>query len=378
MNEKIIKKNVFNLAGFVNIMEKLNYENFYFRGESKEYPNRMFSSLFRDYKNSDIKLDEIYTNLITEYYRNIGNRISDIEKNNFLAFSQHHGLKTNLVDFSASPIVSLYFACDTDKNCSDDDMGYVYLLDKEKCMNASKIISRIGNPDKLRLNYFNDFSLNIHEFANMIDNYINTKENYFQYYAKNLLIFSNIFKSIKSNLSTYKTLEYLKSYVEVHTKQTEETLSSGELRDEFDIFEQKFIEEADLEELKCLFHTRRFALILKQYFSDIQTTEFTGENINFVFPEMPYMLFQTPVKFDRIENQEGIFIYQSYFHYFDPNIQKYKAIFQHIKPNIVIKIHNQRQILNELDSIGINRKYIYGDYDNISRYLNEKFLKNII
>ena len=46
---------------------------------------------------------------------------------------------------------------------------------------------------------------------------------------------------------------------------------------------------------------------------------------------------------------------------------------QKIKPNIVIQIDNQKEIMKELDMVGINRKYIYGDFDSTAQYINMKF-----
>lgn len=51
---------------------------------------------------------------------------------------------------------------------------------------------------------------------------------------------------------------------------------------------------------------------------------------------------------------------------------------QEIKPDIIVEIHNQKKIMKELDMIGINRKYIYGDFDNAARYINDKIIEKFI
>lgn len=38
-----------------------------------------------------------------------------------------------------------------------------------------------------------------------------------------------------------------------------------------------------------------------------------------------------------------------------------------------IIISNKKQILRELDNIGINKKFIYPDSDNIAQYIKEKY-----
>ena len=39
---------------------------------------------------------------------------------------------------------------------------------------------------------------------------------------------------------------------------------------------------------------------------------------------------------------------------------------------MVIQVDNQKEIMKELDMVGINKKYIYGDFDNTAQYINMK------
>lgn len=48
---------------------------------------------------------------------------------------------------------------------------------------------------------------------------------------------------------------------------------------------------------------------------------------------------------------------------------------QKIIPSMTIQVNNQKGIMKELDMVGINKKYIYGDFDNTARYINEKFFE---
>lgn len=41
-------------------------------------------------------------------------------------------------------------------------------------------------------------------------------------------------------------------------------------------------------------------------------------------------------------------------------------------PDVVIVIENKEKVLQELDFMGINEKFIYGDYDSIARYIRKK------
>ena len=48
---------------------------------------------------------------------------------------------------------------------------------------------------------------------------------------------------------------------------------------------------------------------------------------------------------------------------------------QRVWPEYVIVVENKETVLQELDFVGINEKFIYGDYDNIARYIKHKYEK---
>jgi len=59
-----------------------------------------------------------------------------MQQNHFLTFSQHHGTPTNLLDFTTSPLISLYFSRQDD----DSNVGCVYFIDENKIIDMSKYI----------------------------------------------------------------------------------------------------------------------------------------------------------------------------------------------------------------------------------------------
>lgn len=118
------------LAEYIGIIKKYNLHNGCFRGKNQKYPN-ISSSLIREYisKGENFGLVDIYADLLRTYYQEVGYELDKMQGENFLAFSQHHGLKTNLIDFTTAPLVALYFACERDKY--DFDSGYVFIFCKK-------------------------------------------------------------------------------------------------------------------------------------------------------------------------------------------------------------------------------------------------------
>lgn len=72
-------------------------------------------------------------------------------------------------------------------------------------------------------------------------------------------------------------------------------------------------------------------------------------------------------------NQQGLFIYQTYLSFVESVYDAEIVAKQRVWPNEIIVIENKEQILKELDFIGINKKFVYGDYDSIASYIKNKY-----
>ncbi len=126
MNDKCVVVN--SLSEYIAAIEENNLFNYISRGESQKYDKPLSSSIQRT-------LLKNYTEILETYHLNVETSINKIQDKNFLAFSQHHGIPTNLLDFSFSPLVSLYFSMD---GCQEK--GYVYFLCKDKTVNINVAI----------------------------------------------------------------------------------------------------------------------------------------------------------------------------------------------------------------------------------------------
>lgn len=130
------REKIKSLAEYIELISKSEFQDSYFRGENDKY-DKISSSLIRNIDNINdfIGVEEVYDNLQNAYYQEIGYQLDKTQEENFLAFSQHHGLKTNLIDFTTAPLVALYFACE--REIYNAATGFVYILKKKNTIDAS-------------------------------------------------------------------------------------------------------------------------------------------------------------------------------------------------------------------------------------------------
>ena len=116
------------LSEYIAAIEKYNLFDSISRGESREFNPPLRCSIYRH------DLDQ-YTRMLEQYHLDVETAITPVQDRNFLAFAQHHGLPTNLLDFSFSPLVSLYFCVD---GCTG--RGYVYFVHKDKLVGINEVL----------------------------------------------------------------------------------------------------------------------------------------------------------------------------------------------------------------------------------------------
>ncbi|MCU5754341.1 FRG domain-containing protein [Lactococcus lactis] len=107
-------------------------QKLFFRGEPQDYlakkgKPRNRASGFRWMEDNN-KLFIEMKNLRNDYYQEIGYSLSEKDEDNFIAYCQHHGLPTELIDITENPLVALYFAYEKDV----DQEGMVYLFNKDR------------------------------------------------------------------------------------------------------------------------------------------------------------------------------------------------------------------------------------------------------
>lgn len=381
---------------FINFIVNTNTEDYYFRGEKKEYPN-IVASAFRPVQK--IENTTNYYNieyLISEYYKEVGYRLSDIERENFIFFCQHHGIPTNLIDISSNILPSTYFACLEDEGSKTSDIGMLFLFNKKKTYNF--------NPNNLK------YPSLLHGFIKLDEFSVST-------------IFSSLFSVYMKDPSYFKTciIDFFEKYIhfvdnfncaitnpqskifltEILNDKNTKNLTPDELllkcsdlnRIEFPIstrigFSEKIYDivkksTINLIEIEILGITDYLSLL---YF--MLSDSVSGLNTDgFSIPLLPYFVVESTVLFDRMKTQSGSFFYQNYIGFSEEeffslnnlyqNEKEFSKldntrIFQHFKPDLVVEIYNKNEIMNFLNKLGINKRYLFDDVDTVAEYLVKK------
>ena len=338
-----------------------------------------------------------YTKLLEEYHLDVETTINQIQDKNFLAFSQHHGIPTNLLDFSFSPLVSLYFSVD---GCNDK--GYVYFINKTKMVNINRVIYEKtlgwGMFEDL-LNY--DLELCKNVLPQMSEAFITNREELIAYFENHAEKFIAAFRKrrVKSNLDSLEggVDDFEKALIQykedkpkweaddrIHDKITLQIYSSvpnflrsmqrifkGELHYPTDFFEN-YSKVSNMRLIGAHYvaniHVMMFLLKMEEieycYNGRIDKNKLEYE-LEFPF----YFTYHPPVIDERVRNQSSVFVFQP----FSTNRCYIEGlpiqIWQKITPDSIIEIQNPEIIKKELDAIGFNSKHIYCDYDSIAKYI---------
>ncbi len=377
------------------VSEIINYKNYFFRGESQDYlvkrgQSRNRASGFRWMENNNKSFLEM-KNLRNKYYQEIGYSLSKKDEDNFIAYCQHHGLPTELIDITENPLIALYFACEKD----EDYEGMIYLFNKarfneipieksivgkkisEQSFNLLDFISVESQYDRgSDLTFLNKeiAALIKYEFTNV------TNEDYdFKSYAHlKSLITEEVIKQYKiafNNNPDFFNIPGPYSYGIDSTTGNDIIPYLNEKQDIIEILKEESAARdintpITMDELKSIegfleienrYNWSLGDIIWDLFAEMVDKQEVWGITIDFSI--FPYFIFKPSVKFDRMVNQQGIFIVQQFF----------KDRHQELIPDFIFKISNKNEILKELDRIGVSKKFIYPDHDNIAQYITQKF-----
>jgi len=329
-----------------------------YRGESDNY-DEIQSNAFRKGKAP-------FLNMESEYRKKFNEKVNTLDlamvfefsralenkglQNHFLAFSQHYGLPTNLVDFTWDPLIALYFACEK----YEDKIGYVYLVESD-CIDVTSLLSNKAE-NNLAYMFMNEKDI-IDKLYPLFDEYEKKfPEKFYMYY-----------KRLDDEYKFRDTIIPDTRFPNYNEGEYKEEL--GEISKEFqklkiNNFENKVV-ISYFNELWC-------------YLDDILNEEIVSEWTNGI----PPLLYKPQLDLKRAKAQSSLFIYQVYLSYEEKNGARFTTK-QRIWPDKVISIKNKKTILKELNELEetrkINAEKIYvknsanDDLDNIAKIIKKNY-----
>lgn len=360
---------VSSVSDFIKQIEELRSSFCLFRGEADFYEhNFMRAKALRSYSNTcdnPRPVDPFFLKM-KDFGRYVKHRLTENEQNNFLAFSQHYGIPTNLLDVTTSPLVALYFACQP-RGCKSTngwrskyfighksrcDFGFVYVF-RDYVDITSFIEDASGQPfNLLEIIFLN----NSKEYQEILPVFQVLKDRNPEYFAALLDEAKNCYVS-----ELYYEPDCEDGFLEVLFDADPLSAYWGLVRKD-ESLEFVNIENVDPD---VQLYVALAAFILRQ----IKLLKVPMWNIDF----LPNFLYRPNLNFERIQNQKGLFLYQMFYTYPDSLSDVPISPIQRLKMEpILFEIHNKKKILHTLDMLGFNEMTIMSDYDSIAHYINNQ------
>lgn len=410
------EKKIFTVLDFLKLINKYQNKddiNFYFRGENGNYIERI-PGIYRTIENNT---KFRYSNLVYEgtrdYYYDLFSELgwstNSIKYFEQIVDAQHFGAVTSFLDITSNPLAALFFSASG--NYNEDGKVYVYATKPESVkryfghtislMTALNFVPKKGINDFL--NFFNLLKryispksrlgisifkrdITLQEFLNNIENSFEKQpithvpdDKFIINYLKNPFIEQTlridrngkkITKKQDSNKAKNNIIKFIKKIYPDPNDRTlhYETISLNilDLKSYQDYLIQKISDKITI-----------FLNLLNQV--SINNDKFIYPYAIFEDMQKSYIVYPSRLN-ERIKNQRGAFIMPGYFSSEKMNINEIqsninKSINKSIKEKarIIVDSNSKKQILNELQRLGIDEGFIYPDIEHISKTISEKY-----
>lgn len=354
------------VADFLAKIKKYELSECIARGECRNY-KCIQSGMFR--------VDDPRKNswVIQQYYNLVGNSLTELQKKHFTAFSQHYGIPTNLIDFTSSPLVALFFAC---QDADTFEKGYVHFIKESKLIDISDNVDFINEKNYLQLLLsFSDDTFDI-----VIDFVEKVRDLCLIYNDENtdfLVSSINYYIQLAIGNDTYRErscdIDFMQLNYEVEYKELVQQLREQRhnlLNEKQCHFLERLYKKFKYDDHELIDLILYYLIIIKV----VHETFDPGLIWGIKELRLPvYFVYRPPLIVSRIDNQASIFIQQQYLEFtLDSSTYIFEPAIQRIEPDKTFEITHKKEILSELDRLGINEKFIFNDYDSIAHYVKRK------
>lgn len=356
------------VSDYLKILEKIGVGQYVYRGQNNPYYG-IIASGFRPYQGG-WDTDKIYDieSIAKMFFDKVVSLLTIEEKKYFNVYCQHHGIPTNLVDFSFSPLVALFFSCDgkyEEKFAISELIGN-YSIEKLKTDMGKQSILLHNLINRLEKDDISEYSqvylINKNKLIDITELLLELNgKNLFSEINKSNRIrnkFGNIILSFFEGLDNNTAKSYVGNLFSVY----EEIRNFYENNFGDDIIVSKREIDLELQNAECSQCGKMYLELLSKLID--YCTNYPGK---YKLKLDIYFSYTPPNLFPRVSNQKGMFIYQPYIYVNDGVFDYYELIMQEIIPDIVIKIGDYKKVVSELKWLGIDAGFLYNDIDNVAK-----------
>ena len=214
--------------------------NFSLEGRAPSTKKPLLSS---GYRKTQFQYDLIEAR--RDYFREIGYMLDSDSRESFIAYSQHHGLPTELLDITENLIVALYFACENDI----DSDGIIYAISNDLNI-ADPLSSKVYNNEDDIVSINRDMEEIGNHFQEAGGKFLKIPNStFFENIVVDFLAQASLDKAYISSNNIYSKLKLCKYILEAHDKGFKNTV----IHDDYNIIknEEKIIELMNLLDRYC-------------------------------------------------------------------------------------------------------------------------------